>query len=181
MSAAEHQPMSWWTPEGWETRPPPEPWVIANSGEDGIDWRQARRAAGYHEMCRFGNTTDYETTADVGVFTCEHDQHLLVELWAADYQLAEFFVSPRHRVAFLVDRLPLLVSNLSSQMSYPSVAEEVRKLRKGVIAFIRHGSGEHVIDDSGETSIDDRRRFAEQQRYEKQRKAAAAAAKAVSS
>ncbi len=174
--------MQWWTPEGWETRPPPQPWVIATRQSEGerIDWRQAQRAAGYHEMCRFGDTDNYDTNADVKVYTCEQDQHLLIDVWACDYQLAEFFVSPHHRVPFMVDRLPQLVSALSSQLLHPNLAEEVRKLRKAVIAFVRHGSGEHVIDDDGETSLDDRRRFNERRRAREQAEAAAKKAKAAS-
>ena len=128
----------WWRPDGWVEMPTPVPFVAALDAEKqtGAKWHDSLRGAGYHRLFSYGCTNEYETAFEITVFS--HEKHLLVEVLSTEALIVEFFVDGMKRAAFLADKLPTMLSGYL----HIEMAAELQRLRKAVVAFVRHGSGE---------------------------------------
>jgi len=121
-----------------------------------------------------GDTVNYETV--LGVVINQHDDgHLLVEIDTTDRTATTFFVAEKHAAAFWIDKMP----QLTAMVAQSSQTEEMQRIRKTIVAYVRHGKGTSTIDEEGEIALDEARREAERRIYRKQEiakeKAAAAA------
>jgi hypothetical protein len=143
----------WWTTDGrWEHHVPPDAWLAADAAE--TDFSDALRAAGYDILHKVGDSGDFIT--DVEIETWAHsDGHLFVIISDCAGLLAEFFVSRIARVPFVVDKLPDLIRSFC----IGDMLNELRTIRRAIVAWVRHGEGEDTIDQYGEATLDDRRRL----------------------
>lgn len=88
------------------------------------------------------------------------DKHLFVELWNIDSGQGSFFVTSEDTSAFMATWwLDFLY-----KQSIAVISTQMQRIAKTLVAFVRHDHGEHVIDENGEMSYDDRRRWQESQR-----------------
>jgi hypothetical protein len=172
MSTEAPKVYAWWTPGGWEQRPGPAEYAPVEAADTDID--EAMKAAGYHRLTKLGDAGNFETDYEVSVSVNAPDQHLFVEMWGIDCQLCEFFVAAEHRAPFILDALPWMLATSAGT----EIVNNLRAIRKTLVAFVRHGEGEGTIDEYGERTADDRR-HADVVRRARQRAEAAAAAKAA--
>jgi hypothetical protein len=155
--------VSWWTPQCWLQLPEPEKWRLANSIEGALD--SARIASGYRKAHTFGDEVG-TNAVEVTIWRCA-DEPTVVELWDIGEQLTEFFVEQQHLAAFMVDKLPKIISAFATA----DAAARLDDIRTAIIAFIRHGHGETTINETGTHTLDDRRR--ERERAAERKRASA--------
>ena len=154
-------PVCWWTPDGYVAGDLPAAFLKAVAEDK--EWRLAMSAAGYEAVtfpeCEWSNY-------DVRCWRfAEEGPHLLVELNDAAEQLAIMCVHWKHQAAFMFDKWPELLRN-QRQLDEPS-------LNKAIFAFIRHGHGEFVINQSGTENLEERNaRMDQQRRNQTEREAA---------
>ena len=143
-------PVCWWTPGGYQSGEAPAPFLAAcRSQETDRDWAGDMRANGYQRVDGTGSET---SSYDLTIWRHDGDgsaaQHLLVELWDTNSQIAALGVAWDHAAAFHCEGWPALLRNRRT-VDEPS-------LLKAVAAFIRHGHGEQVIDQWGSENLEER-------------------------
>jgi hypothetical protein len=140
---------AWWTSGGWERAPAPAQFQAADM-EVG-DFDRALEAADYHLMVQLGGSLElYE----LKVWRSRTDQHCYVDLWDVEGEWSSFFVSSGHADAFIIDKLPMIMQALAAVQ----ISDELRKIRRTLVAYVRHGQGTDTIDEYGEDTEDDTRR-----------------------
>lgn len=142
---------SWWSPAGWTEAPGPDAYERAISAPaTGRDWAEETREAGY--------TREGPETPEGGEFSAageicihRHVDHLHVEVWDISGTNAEFFVAARDIAAFRMTLLPPMLQAMAAVWQ----ADELRTIRRAIVAFARHGHGSDVISASGHENRDE--------------------------
>ncbi len=176
MAALEIAEASWWTASGWSYSRQPDAYIALMAQSQGdephIGWDEGLKLVGY--VHKYSSDTaglgisSFEVTVWENHGKSPGQHHLYVDLSDARGGLAEFFVAKTDIAAFWFDKLPILARQ-QREMDEPSLV-------KAFVAFVRHGHGEHVIDEYGDLTLEEQRRNREDWRQrERDRKAESAA------
>lgn len=139
--------VTWWTPLGWETdiEPPAYTAFRASPGTES-DYQEN----GYKvQIPAFPPADEYSAAGALVVW--RHADHLMVSMWDRDQEGSVFFVVRPWIAAFRATELPRLMQAMAAVWQ----AEEVRVLRRAVVAFVRHGQHESTIDEMGTMDRDE--------------------------
>jgi len=160
MTQKPDETVPWWTQAGTILGPPPA--AFANLPDTGV-WLPALHDAGYEQIVTLGDTSNYETVLGVVIYQHE-DKHLMVEIETTDRTATTFFVARENAAAFWIDKMP----QLTAMVAQASQTEEIQRIRKTIVAYVRHGSGTLTIDEEGEVSRDEAERERKRRLYRKQ-------------
>lgn len=148
-----------WTPDGFRSAEPPQPWALLEAEKQSVEIEVWLKAHEYRKVEKFGDESD---SVQVVVWRY-HTKHLYVELWNWNEQLCDFFVDAENIEEFFttwyIQTLRDIV--LANQVQI------LERMEKWIVAFIRHGHGEHVIDKYGNWTIDDQRAYIERQQQKR--------------
>lgn len=141
---------SWWTPGGWIRQPAPAVFQIIDAIKPGTSSDSAFEAEYTSIYAGEEGWSDYAATVHRA-----KDGHLRVITGNWNMQPIGFFVSAEDAAAFMVEKLPA--------MAMAEAASAPRKnLLKAFAAFVRHGHGKHVLDEEGETTVEEDQRYREE-------------------
>ena len=162
------QTYSWWTSAGFVQAPASAPYAqLEATAKPGADWGALLRDAGYRHTADFGG----ETTPISSKIWTHQDRHLLVEIWNEYESLSMFFVANTDAAAFFATWYPVFLA----QAAIVIHAEALSQIATTLVAFVRHGHGEDVIDRWGEQTLDnvrEREQIRSAERVRKQQRAA---------
>lgn len=154
--------VAWWSQAGVTMGPKPPQYPDEPPAED---WMEK---AGYAKVLTLGDSGCLETdiSLDVQAFRNfrSNDHHLIVTIWSIEAELTEFFVNRENSAAFYLMKLPELAAMISAE----PLIDNVRRIRKAVVAYARHGQGRRTIDEEGEVSLDQEERSRERRRRREQ-------------
>ena len=139
----------WWSQAGIDMGPKPPGYPDKPPTEEWMD------EAGYEKVLSLGDERCLEEDINVVIWAFggfrSADHHLIVNVSSVYAELTEFFVNRENSAAFYLVKLP----ELSNLVSATSLGDNVRRIRKTIVAFARHGQGKRTIDEEGEDSLDD--------------------------
>jgi hypothetical protein len=133
------------------------------------DWLEILAAAGYEDQADAGE--QFETAFELEAWRFApkdgdpDPEHYMVQVGDWTMILTQFFVAVTDADAFFATWWMDAVARSNAGR----VAEMSSRVAKALVAFVRHGHGEATIDEYGDTTLDDTRRYTDARR----RKAAA--------
>ena len=171
---------SWWTPTGWAWAKAPKNYQTMIDNPSETDWSSELRCAGYVDKYQTesrleGNRYEFDVWQHYKPDIHLHpglEVHLYVGIGDAHGGLSEFFVRAEHIAPFWCDKFPELI-RAEHESNRPDLA-------KAIVAWVRHGHGEAVIDQWGEENHEERVLRMDQERAHHQQRAEKQAAKKVS-
>lgn len=138
---------AWWSPAGWTEAPEPDAYKQAEN--DTRDPVEALLAAGYFRQGpEAPEGSEFSAAGELCIY--KHADHLYVEVYDSRGS-TEFFVAARDDAAFRMTLLPPMLQAMAAVWQ----ADELRIIRRAIVAFVRHGHGSDVISASGHESRDE--------------------------
>lgn len=144
---------SWWSPAGWSQAPGPEPFeatLFSDVPSDSSDWDTELRRAGYFR--EGGVVPDESEISSAGYIAIyRHSDHLAVETSDLNGGTSLFFVKGENIAAFRAVLLPPMVQAAAAAW----MAEEMRIIRRALVAFVRRGHSTDTINEDGTQDRDE--------------------------
>lgn len=144
--------VTWWRPEGYTHEPAPAAWHKFAADTDS-DFETGLNAVGYRQKTVARDDDGEIPSLELEAYI-HTDGHLVVILSDINGTISQIFIHALSVDVFFFEKWPMFLQTVAAAR----LAEGANIRTKALLAFVRHGHGEHVISECGTATLDDDRR-----------------------